>query len=362
VIAKEGDTLPDGTTVDEIEVNGGVAINVFGEVAFHGRTGGVQAVFISDGQTIQVVAKVGDNVNDGTTLSEINDTAGVTIKPYGFEVAFHGRIGTTDAVFVGLASPPTPNIPPEADFSFTTDDLTANFEDLSTDSDGDVVAWSWDFGDGSTSTEQNPSHTYDTEGTYDVSLTVTDDDGAESEPTTASVEVTAPPSGDVVQVFVTNATYLGDLGGLAGGDAKCQELAEDVGLAGTWTAWLSTSGSGSDVDAPDRIPDGRYELLDETVIADDKADLTDGELNAPINLDQFGNPISDGFAWTGTSLLGRSTGTNCSNWTNQTQGRCTEGAPGCGDIGDITDKLLWTSGFPTACDNALHLYCFSSSE
>jgi len=70
------------------------------------------------------------------------------------------------------------NDPPIADFSFTTTDLTANFTDQSTDSDGSVVGWDWDFGDGGTSTAQNPSHTYGSDGTYSVSLTVTDNDGA----------------------------------------------------------------------------------------------------------------------------------------------------------------------------------------
>lgn len=70
------------------------------------------------------------------------------------------------------------NIPPTADFSFTTSELTANFTDGSSDSDGNVVAWSWDFGeDGNGSSAQNPSHTYAVSGTYSVSLTVTDDDG-----------------------------------------------------------------------------------------------------------------------------------------------------------------------------------------
>ena len=100
VVAKEGDILPDGTLIEEIEVNGGVAINVFGEVAFHGRTGGSKAVFTQNG----LVAKVGENLADGTTtLDEIWDTAGVAINPFGSEVAFHGKAGTTDAVFVGLA-------------------------------------------------------------------------------------------------------------------------------------------------------------------------------------------------------------------------------------------------------------------
>jgi PKD repeat protein len=70
------------------------------------------------------------------------------------------------------------NIPPIADFLFTTSELTAYFTDQSTDPDGSVVAWNWDFGDGSTSTAQNPSHTYAAAGTYSVILTVTDDDAA----------------------------------------------------------------------------------------------------------------------------------------------------------------------------------------
>jgi PKD repeat protein len=70
------------------------------------------------------------------------------------------------------------NAAPTADFTYTTTDLTADFTDQSTDSDGIVEAWSWDFGDGNTSTAQNPSHTYAADGTYPVTLTVTDDDGA----------------------------------------------------------------------------------------------------------------------------------------------------------------------------------------
>jgi PKD repeat protein len=48
--------------------------------------------------------------------------------------------------------------------------LTVYFTDLST---GKINSWNWDFGDGTTSTRQHPTHTYSTEGTYTVSLTVT---------------------------------------------------------------------------------------------------------------------------------------------------------------------------------------------
>ena len=70
------------------------------------------------------------------------------------------------------------NEPPTADFSHITSGLTVSFSDQSSDSDGSIVSWSWDFGDDETSTEQNPTHTYGAEGTYTVVLTVTDDDGA----------------------------------------------------------------------------------------------------------------------------------------------------------------------------------------
>ena len=90
LVVKEGDTLPDGTILETINEIGGVAINDFGQVAFHGRTGGVEAVFISDGRTTQVLAKEGDNLSDGaTTLESINESGGVAINNFG-EVVFFG--------------------------------------------------------------------------------------------------------------------------------------------------------------------------------------------------------------------------------------------------------------------------------
>lgn len=51
------------------------------------------------------------------------------------------------------------------------------FTDLSTN---DPAEWFWDFGDGNTSTEENPVHSYSEDGSYTVKLTVTNDDGIDS--------------------------------------------------------------------------------------------------------------------------------------------------------------------------------------
>jgi len=86
------------------------------------------------------------------------------------------KASITRTVYVELYT----NQPPTAKFSYTPDQPTTadyvQFTDESTD-DGQIVAWLWDFGDGTTSQEQHPRHRYTKPGTYTVTLTVTDDQG-----------------------------------------------------------------------------------------------------------------------------------------------------------------------------------------
>jgi PKD repeat protein len=64
----------------------------------------------------------------------------------------------------------------------------------SADPDGTIVAYSWDFGDGTTATGASPSHTYATAGSYTVKLTVTDNNGASDAVTQTLTVADQPPA------------------------------------------------------------------------------------------------------------------------------------------------------------------------
>ncbi len=129
---------------------------------------------------VSAVAALLWSSNSSLTNAEIRSAMAATAKDLGAagrDVYYGYGLVQAKAALDSLGGV-APNQPPTAGFTFTTADLTATFADTSTDSDGSVVAWSWDFGDGGTSTAQNPTHTYEAARTYTVSLTVTDDDGA----------------------------------------------------------------------------------------------------------------------------------------------------------------------------------------
>jgi subtilase family serine protease len=131
--------------------------------------------------------------HDVTSGNNSGSTAGA-----GYDLATgRGSILMASAIsHIGGTTPPT-NTPPVANFSVATNGLTATFTDSSTDSDGSIASRSWNFGDSSTSTTTSPSHTYAAAGTYSVSETVTDNQGATNTKTT-SVTVSVV-TGNVLQ-------------------------------------------------------------------------------------------------------------------------------------------------------------------
>ena len=89
--------------------------------------------------------------------------------------------------------------PPVADFTLSPASPSTSdkvqFSDESSDPDGAVTAWEWEFGDGATSTEQAPTHQYLTPGTFTVRLTASDTDGLTGTKETQVVVVAPPSSG-----------------------------------------------------------------------------------------------------------------------------------------------------------------------
>jgi len=90
------------------------------------------------------------------------------------------------------------NAPPKADFTIISPPKAwvpggiIEFRDRSFDLDGLIVSWRWEFGDGTISTDQNPTHKYEALDTYTIKLTITDDDGATD--TTSKIYDPIPPT------------------------------------------------------------------------------------------------------------------------------------------------------------------------
>lgn len=178
----------------------------------------------TQGETITIAAEVEDEDNNLDEVRFYVNNIGIgsaSSFPYNFkwdtseeepgsftikaEAIDEAQEKTSDEINITLD---TAGSAPTAAFISDTNNITegetVNFEDQS---DGDPDSWQWDFGDGSTSAEQNPTHTYNSEDNYTVSLTVENDFGSDTETKTDYISVESvdwPTDSDTEVVEVTN--------------------------------------------------------------------------------------------------------------------------------------------------------------
>ena len=127
--------------------------------------------------------------NGSTSTSSSPDRTYAASGTYSVTLTVTDNDGATATTTQSVAVTSTStNVAPAAYFGSACTQLTCGFTDRSKDSDGTIVSWSWNFGDGTGSTVRNPSHAFKAGGTYKVKLTVTDNDGA-TDPITHSVTV-----------------------------------------------------------------------------------------------------------------------------------------------------------------------------
>jgi PKD repeat protein len=136
--------------------------------------------------------------------------------------------------------------------------LSVEFED---ESEGAPSAWAWDFGDGSTSTEQNPTHIYRRPGVYDVTLTITTNLGQVTIEKENFIDVWGYGSFDHAPLTLIDNNYASPKEGWEG------SIDEDV------SGWVGTT------TAKDTPPMAIYEFKDgETKKIDKVAMLTDTDV------------------------------------------------------------------------------------
>ncbi|HEX5017553.1 MAG TPA: PKD domain-containing protein [Actinomycetes bacterium] len=184
-----------------------------------------------DGGIVEYTVDYGDGVvtpgPDAVTEHEYPGTGTFDIT-----VTVKDNRGLTANATTQVSVVQPPNVDPTAAFTFSCFGLDCDFDaTTSDDSDGSIVDYDWDFGDTESGTGSAPNHVYDSGGTYDVTLTVTDNRGgtdsvthqltANAIPTTVAfrdavsvdgggntgVSIQVPNSvqnGDLMLLFVTN--------------------------------------------------------------------------------------------------------------------------------------------------------------
>jgi PKD repeat protein len=178
-----------------------------------------------------------DRANAGVPVAGTADVVSSPATDGNNWAAPRGRFLFQDAN--GDNAGPKPNNPPRANFTSSCTELSCTFDgSASTDDDGSIVTYKWDFGDGTGGTGSQVTHQFATLGSYAVTLTVTDDAQASTR-LTRQVEVTEARL-EFVGATSTNANRL----------AHSASIPATVQAGDALLAYLTTNDSTVNVTAP----------------------------------------------------------------------------------------------------------------
>ena len=151
---------------------------------------------------------------DGDGDFEVSGSSPIVSHVYTDNGIYSVRVAIRDHVGGRLVSEPVEvevaNRAPQAAFQLEDESIVERqavaLIDASTDLDGQIVSWQWDFGDGSGSSDAAPMHAYAEQGVYIVKLIAVDDDGRASEPYSMEVTVENAPPVAAFRAEVADAT------------------------------------------------------------------------------------------------------------------------------------------------------------
>ncbi len=171
-----------------------------------------------------------------------NETCNISNVQAGtYYVMINGYSSFSGVTLTGSYTAPSGggNQAPTASFTKSCTDLACTFDgSASSDPDGSIASYAWDFGDGNTGTGATPSHSYSAGGTYTVQLTVTDNGGLTNS-TSQSVTVTAPTGGG--GNTLTNGVAVT---GLSGSTGQQLNYTMDVPAGATNLSFAMSGGTG----------------------------------------------------------------------------------------------------------------------
>ncbi|MBK8283892.1 MAG: PKD domain-containing protein [Ahniella sp.] len=335
-----------GGTAESVDVyvKGGFAPtggNVAPTANFSFSTSGLTANF-TDGSTDSdgTIASRSWTFGDGGTSTATNPSRTYAAAgTYSVTLTVTDNGGATNSSTRSVTVSSAANVAPTANFTLTTSGLSAKFTDSSTDSDGTIASRSWNFGDSTTSTATSPSKTYTAAGTYNVSLTVTDNAGATNTKTSA-VTVTAPPAGNVL----TNGVATTGIAVATAGGSVTYTLVVPAGATG-----LSFAMSGGTGDADMYV---KFGSAPTTTVYDCRPYLSGNAETCNIATAQAGTyyvVLRAYSAFTGVSLTGRYTagGGGGSTDLHERHGRhdCRQCHRQLADHGERPDRQCTRHGF-----------------